>query len=126
LAGRIVDHHWILLSSSRCCIFQRRHFLFDLQLFVGQGERQFAEQGESMIRAKFRVMSIIEHADNASARTIKMMPYYDDSIPEDRRFSQATPSGELSMYVNNPAAIAELRIGRQFYLDFVPVDEVKS
>ena len=75
------------------------------------------------IRAKFRVTAVIEHADNATARTIKMMPHYDQSIPEDRRFAQATPTGELSMYVNNPVAVAELTIGKYFYLDLVPVEE---
>ena len=75
-----------------------------------------------MIRAKFRVVAVTEHAYSADARTIKLEPQYDDSIPEDRRFAQSTPSGELSMYVNNPAAVEELKIGKFFYLDFVPVE----
>ncbi len=79
--------------------------------------------GEKTIRAKFKVVSIIQHSDNQSARTVKLAPYYDQSIPEDRRFAQTTPSGELSMYVTNPAALEQLELGKFFYLDFVPVEE---
>jgi len=75
-----------------------------------------------MIRAKFRVISVTQHVEGGAARTIKLMPYYDNSIPEDRRFSEATPAGELSIYVNNPAAAEELKLGKYFYLDFVPVE----
>ena len=76
-----------------------------------------------MVRAKFRVMSVTQDVYQERARTIKMAPYYDDAIPEDARFAEATPSGELTMYVNNPAAIAQLKLGEYFYLDFVPVEE---
>jgi len=75
-----------------------------------------------MIRAKFRVLSVTEDVYNAAARTIKLAPQYDQSIPEDRRFAQATPTGEMSIYVNNPAAVEELKIGKYFYLDFTPVE----
>jgi len=75
-----------------------------------------------MIRAKFRVMSVTQDVYDSFARTIKLAPQYDQTIPEDQRFAEATPTGELSMYVNNPAAIAELELGRIFYLDFVPVE----
>ena len=75
-----------------------------------------------MIRAKFRVVSVTEHAGNNEGKTIRLMPHYDQSIPEDLRFAQATPSGELTMYVNNPAAVEELSLGKFFYLDFVPVE----
>ena len=75
-----------------------------------------------MVRAKFEVVAVTEHSHSGAARTIKLEPRYDESIQEDQRFAQATPSGELTMWVTNPAAIAELSIGRQFYLDFVPVE----
>lgn len=75
-----------------------------------------------MVRAKFRVISVAQDIYQAQARTIKLSPQYDQSIPEDQRFAQATPTGELTMYVNNPAAVAELAIGKYFYLDFTPVE----
>jgi hypothetical protein len=76
-----------------------------------------------MVRAKFRVMSVAQDVYQSAARTIKLAPHYDDAIPEDQRFAQATPTGELTMYVNNPRAVAELELGKYFYLDFVPVEE---
>lgn len=73
------------------------------------------------VRAKFRVSSITQF-DNGVAREIKLSAQYDQSIPEDRRFSEATPSGSLTMYVNNPAAIAQFEIGKSYYLDFTPAE----
>ncbi len=73
------------------------------------------------VRAKFKVVAITNH-DYGNGKTIKLSPCYDQSIPEDRRFAQATPSGELSMYVDNQAAIDALKLGKYFYLDITPLD----
>ncbi len=75
-----------------------------------------------MVRAKFCVVDISQHV-HMDGKTIKLAPVYDETIPEDRRFAQATPTGELTMYVNNPAAIEQLPLGAFFYLDFVPVEQ---
>ena len=75
-----------------------------------------------IIRAKFEVTQITSHSWSDRHRTIILQPRYDDTIPEDRRFQEATPSGTLEMMVTNPAALAELTLGREFYLDFVPID----
>ena len=44
-----------------------------------------------------------------------------NSIPEDRRFNKATPSGEFWMQVDNPAALEVLKLGQVFYIDMIPV-----
>jgi len=49
-------------------------------------------------------------------------PEYDESIPEDRRFQKATPSGELRMMVDNPAALDALQLGNTYYLDLTEAD----
>ncbi len=72
------------------------------------------------VRAKFQVVEVTEHA-HYSARTVKLMPRYDESIPEDRRFARATPSGEFTMFVDNPAALEQLKLGQDFYIDLTPV-----
>lgn len=74
------------------------------------------------IRAKFRVEKVTQHAWNTAARTITLSPQYDQTIAEDRRFCDATPSGTFEMLVNNPAAIAQLQLGQQFYIDLTPVE----
>jgi hypothetical protein len=75
-----------------------------------------------MIRAKFVVESIKQDQWNRDARTVRLAPQYDTSIPEDQRFFNATPSGSMEMLINNPAVLKELTLGRKFYIDFTPVD----
>lgn len=75
-----------------------------------------------MVRAKMQVSSIENHA-NWSGKTVKLTTVYDPNIPEDQRFCKATPSGTISMTVDNPAALEQLPLGKHFYVDFVPVPE---
>lgn len=72
------------------------------------------------VRAKFKVVSATEHEYNG--KTVKLSAIYDQSIPEDRRFAQATPTGELTMFINNPPAANAFKVGQYVYLDFTPVD----
>lgn len=74
------------------------------------------------IRAKFAVSAVTSYNDT-HAKTVRLMPLYDPSLPEDQRFSEATPSGSIEMFVNNPSALDALVPGRKFYVDFIPVDE---
>jgi hypothetical protein len=46
---------------------------------------------------------------------------YDESIPEDQRYAKATPSGTLTITVDNPAVVFEP--GASYYLDITPADE---
>lgn len=74
------------------------------------------------VRAKFQVSSVKSYAWNPNAKEITLTPQYDTSIPEDRRFAKATPSGTLTMTVDNPAASEQLELGKFFYIDFTPVE----
>lgn len=76
-----------------------------------------------MVRAKFEVTAITKFSGYGDSCEITLEPRYDQSIPEDQQFNKATPTGKLTMWVNNPAAIEELKLGRKFYLDFNPVEE---
>ena len=76
-----------------------------------------------MIRAKLRVRTIAEHDRSPTSRTVTLQAVYDTSIPEDQRFFDATPSASFELLVNNPKALEELKLGRAFYLDFVPIEE---
>ena len=78
-----------------------------------------------MVRGKFTLTTMSQGA-GSSARSLKFTPQYDPTLPEDQKFAKATPSGELSMYVDNPAALAQLELGKAYYLDLTPVpDEPK-
>lgn len=71
-------------------------------------------------RAKFRCNTVTEHA-GMSGKTYVFGPVYDTSIPEDQRFAQYSPSGELRILVDNPAV--DFPLGAYFYLDFTKVEE---
>lgn len=73
------------------------------------------------VRGKFRVVSITDNGPNA-AKGVRLQTQYDQSIPEDQRFQKATPFGDLNMNIDNPAALAQLEVGKSFYLDLVPVE----
>jgi hypothetical protein len=72
------------------------------------------------VRAKFVVSSITKTAYPGT--TIKLTPQYEASIPEDVRFSKATPSGELTMFIDNPRAEEFFVMGQAYYLDITAVD----
>ena len=73
-----------------------------------------------MVRAKLMVSSIEEHS--WGAKTVKFQAQYDQSIPEDQRFQQATPSGHAEMQIDNPAALGQFQLGKQYYVDFTPAE----
>ena len=79
------------------------------------------------VNAKFKLAEHHEiswgYADHVGHKFV-FRPEYDDRIPEDKRFHKATPSGEMSIMVDNPPVVEfwKSQIGKQFYLDFTPVD----
>lgn len=76
------------------------------------------------IRAKFQVESVSR--TYWGAFMVKLSARYDESIPEDQKFSEATPSASVEMHVENPKAQEEFALGRIFYVDFTPADETKK
>lgn len=88
------------------------------------------------VRAKLMLTSITESGygykaadgqyavQRGAGKRLVFTASYDPSIPEDRRFAQHTPDGRFEMQVDNPAALAAFEIGRQYYVEMTPVDEV--
>jgi hypothetical protein len=72
-----------------------------------------------MVRAKFTCNSIRYYA--YGERELCFDAVYDDGTPENQRFSKATPSGTLTITVDNPSAAAFFIPGKQYYLDFTAV-----
>jgi hypothetical protein len=70
----------------------------------------------SMVRAKFRLDAITNHAYGGTSFIFNAV--MDDGTEENKRFSTATPSGKLEVWVNNPAAIEKFEMGKSYYLDF--------
>lgn len=77
-----------------------------------------------MVRAKFTVSRIVEekYANNFTQTKVILTPQYDQLIPEDQRYSKATPCGEVWMQVDNPLALAQFTPGKTFYVDFTEAE----
>ncbi len=73
-----------------------------------------------MVRGKF-VLTSMTQMSGSQARSLKFTTQYDPTIPEDQKYAKATPSGELTMYVDNPPALAQLELGKAYYLDLTEV-----
>lgn len=76
------------------------------------------------IRAKFRCVFETHKkwgpADANVTRTYEFQAMYDPDAPEDQRYAKATPSGTLTIQVDNPNVSFEP--GKSYYLDFTPID----
>lgn len=72
------------------------------------------------VRAKFTVSQLFK--DSNGNALIKLWAVYkgDESSPENESFSNSTPSGNVEMYVTNPAAIEFFQklAGKYVYVDF--------
>jgi len=79
-----------------------------------------------MVRGKFTVVEITEFSWSKTGRKITLRPEYDDKLPEDQAYYKATPSGEITMVVDNPPALEQLKIGKKFYVAFTEVPEVPA
>ena len=67
------------------------------------------------VRARFTVSAI---TDRGWSKEVELTTIYDQSIPEDQRFHKATPSGKITMQIDNPAALDQFKLGTSFYADF--------
>jgi hypothetical protein len=73
------------------------------------------------IRCKFVCQSIQDNGTPESKR-VTLGTQYDPELPEDQRFTRWTPSGTLDVVIDNPAAVAQLAVGKAFYVDLLPVE----
>jgi hypothetical protein len=70
------------------------------------------------IRGKFSCTSVIE---GPYGNQVSFWALYSNT-PEDNSYAQATPSGQITMMVNNPAAKDFFTVGESYYLDFKKVN----
>ena len=72
------------------------------------------------VRAKLQLQSVTGHYWNKDVKTLKFGVMYDSSIPEDMNFCKATPSGQIELQIDNPAAVEQFELGKFYYVDFSP------
>ena len=76
-------------------------------------------------RCKMRLEGIFKHNYGSGVKVI-FHAEYDQSIPEDRSFSKATPSGSAEFVIDNPAVMDMLVIGGRYYFDITPMSQESS
>jgi hypothetical protein len=79
------------------------------------------------VKARMRVVARAEKNWGAGKKLdaveVKLQAVYsDDKGTPNYSFSQATPSGEVSLMITNPTAFGQFAIGQTFDVDFTPVD----
>jgi hypothetical protein len=79
----------------------------------------------AQVRAKFRC---IEKADRSTqwgaskgvqSSGVKLAAV---AGPENKEWAQFTPSGQLEMQIDNPAALDAFVVGTDYFIDFTPVE----
>ncbi|MGY5791925.1 hypothetical protein ACXHXM_16940 len=72
------------------------------------------------IRCKMTLENVYANSWGGSKAIFRCI--YDKAVAEDVSFSKATPNGFAEYNIDNPAAAAQLIIGKQYYVDFTPVE----
>lgn len=79
----------------------------------------------TVLRAKIQVGAVQEHGtttEKYSEGIFASAVYSPDPESENGKWSQATPSLQLNMTISNPGAFGKLEQGKEYYLDFIPVE----
>lgn len=72
-------------------------------------------------RAKFRCNAIEDYGFN---KKVKLSVVYEGSLgsdEENKRFTKATPSGEIWMVIDNPEASVQFAPGKEYFVEFTEV-----
>ena len=67
------------------------------------------------MRAKFYDSHVTNHSGGYQDAVLRAV--YDDGHPENNAFAKATPTGEITLGIDNPAAQDFFKPGRAYYLD---------
>ncbi len=70
------------------------------------------------VRAKLVLSAVTE--SYYGGKTLRFTAQYDMAIPEDQRFQKATPVASADFQIDNPAALAQFKLGDAYYVDFSP------
>ena len=75
-------------------------------------------------RGKMKVVSVEPHPSIKGMETLHMQCEYDPDNPEDIAFSEATPTGELTLNISNANLLGKFGIGDYYYLEVceIPVE----
>jgi hypothetical protein len=91
----------------------------DLQNEFILGPYDVPKKERKMVRCKFQLSEVRTFSGGTQEFTFEAN--YDITIPEDQRFAKASPSGKFVIYVDNPLAQAQFKVGEYYYFDATPV-----
>lgn len=79
------------------------------------------------MRAKFQVQRVEPYSGRDGVQQsehVVLSPVYKDADPEgeNTKFWNATPAGQIDIYISNPEAFGKLEKGHAFYVDFTAAD----
>lgn len=81
----------------------------------------------AVIRAKIKLSNInrtgTEEQSNEQEYIAAHAVYDSNPDSENNQWSKWTPALSLNMTINNPSALGKLEQGKEYYLDFIPVEE---
>lgn len=69
------------------------------------------------VRSKVRCNAITDN--EVHFHTVYEEP--DERDTENQRFTKATPWGDISLGIDNPDALAQFEVNKEYYVDFSPV-----
>ena len=72
------------------------------------------------IQARFKLVEIRRMANTEETAEFKFNAAYNDGKGNES-WSKATPSGQITITVTNPSAIAAFELGKEYQLTFAPV-----
>ncbi len=84
-----------------------------------------------MVRAKFYCATKIQRSnqphpaqtENPVYESFEFYPVTGGS-EENKKFFSASPSGKLEIGVMNPEAAKQLEVGKEYYVDFTPANQI--
>lgn len=74
------------------------------------------------VKAKFKVESVTDFGPSMG-KQVRLRAVSDDGIPENQRYHKYTPSGEITLSIDNPSAADQFIPGKAFYVDFTSADQ---
>lgn len=96
--------------------------------FLDNAERALEEinMSKAVTRMKVRISYIAEgrNEDGKQSETVYANAVYDPNPEsENAQFSKATPCVNLTAVIDNPGAFGKIESSKEYYLDWVPVED---
>ena len=75
-----------------------------------------------MVTGKFQVVERAKVSYSQTGERVKLQAVYGGG-PENDAYHKYTPSGSIEMFVDNPAALEQLQLGKTYYVRFEEAPE---